>query len=50
MVVQNRWGDKRLVVTIYDAEYNKLRIKSRKIQVIDFDKECAVVADYLGKF
>ena len=50
MVVENRWGDKRLIVTIYDMEYNKLKVKSRKIQVIDFDKECAVVADYLGKF
>jgi hypothetical protein len=50
MVVENRWGEKKLIVTIYDTEYNKLKVKRRKIEVVDLDKECAVVVDYLGKF
>jgi hypothetical protein len=39
MVVENRWGTKRIVVTIYDKKFSKLRIKTRKIDVIDLDKE-----------
>jgi hypothetical protein len=36
MVIENRWGEKRLVVSIYDTKYNKLKIKRRKIDVINF--------------
>lgn len=51
MVVENRWGEKRLVVTIYDTKYNKLRIRKRKIEVIDFDKEKYIrPIEYVGQF
>lgn len=50
MVVQNRWGDNKLMVTIYDTEYNKLKTRSRTIKVVDLDKEGSAVADYLGSF
>ena len=50
MVVQNRWGDKKLVVTMYDIEYKKLKVLTRKIKIVDLDKERPVVVDYLGSF
>jgi hypothetical protein len=51
MVVENRWGDKRLVVTIYDKETQRLRAKTRKIETIDFDKEKYInPVEYLGRF
>lgn len=51
MVVENRWGEKRLVVTIYDKKYNRLRIKRRKIDIIDFEKEKYIQPiEYIGQF
>ena len=51
MVVENRWGEKRLVVTIYDKKFGKLKIRTRKISVIDFDKERYIQpVEYLGQF
>jgi hypothetical protein len=51
MVVENRWGEKRLVVTIYDKKYNKLRMKRRKIDIVDLDKEKYIQPiEYLGQF
>lgn len=51
MVVENRWGEKRLVLTIYDKKYNRLRIRTRKIDIIDFDKEKYIQPiEYIGQF
>ena len=51
MVVENRWGEKRLVVTIYDTKFNRLRIKRRKIDIVDLDKEKYVQPiEYVGHF
>jgi hypothetical protein len=51
MVVENRWGDKRLVVTIYDKKFNKLKVKTRKINIVDFDKERYIQpVEYIGQF
>ena len=51
MVVENRWGEKRIVLTIYDRKYNKLKIRSRKINVIDLDKERYIQPiEYIGQF
>jgi hypothetical protein len=51
MVVENRWGDKRLVVTIYDKKFNKLKVKTRKIDIVDFDKEKYInPVEYIGQF
>ena len=51
MVVENRWGEKRLVVTIYDKKFGKLRIKRRKIDIVDFDKEKYIQPiEYIGQF
>ena len=51
MVVENRWGEKRIVVSFYDKNYNKLKFKSRKIIVVDFDKEIYIKpVEYIGKF
>jgi hypothetical protein len=51
MVVENRWGEKRLVVTIYDKKYNRLRMKRRKIDIVDLDKEKYIQpVEYLGQF
>lgn len=50
MVVENRWGEKRLVVTIYDKKFGKLKIRTRKISVIDLDKERYIQpVEYLGQ-
>lgn len=51
MVIENRWGEKRLVVTIYDKKYNRLRIKRRKIDIVDLDKEKYIQPiEYIGQF
>ena len=51
MVVENRWGDKRLVITIYDKKFNRLRVRTRKIDIIDFDKEKYLnPVEYIGQF
>ena len=51
MVIENRWGEKRLLVTIYDKKYNRLRIKRRKIDIIDLDKEKYIQPiEYIGQF
>ena len=51
MVVENRWGEKRIVVTIYDKKFGKLRIKRRKIDVIDLDKEKYIQpVEFIGQF
>ena len=51
MVIENRWGTKRIVVTIYDKKFNKLRIKRRKIDVIDLDKEKYIQPiEFIGNF
>lgn len=51
MVVENRWGEKRIVVTVYDKKFGKLRIKRRKIDVIDLDKEKYIQPiEYIGQF
>lgn len=51
MVVENRWGTKRLFATIYDKKYNKLKIRTRKIDVIDLDKEKYIQpVEYIGQF
>lgn len=48
MVVVNRWGEKRLIVSIYDTKFNKLKIKRRKIDVIDFNVNNVPKVEYLG--
>ena len=48
MVVENRWGEKRLIVTIYDTRFNKLKIKRRKIDVIDLNSNSTPIVEYLG--
>lgn len=51
MVVENRWGEKRIVLTIYDKKYNKLKFRSRKIDIIDLDKERYIQpVEYIGQF
>ena len=51
MVVENRWGEKRLVVTIYDKKYNKLRIKRRRIDIVDLDNErYTQPIEFIGQF
>lgn len=51
MVVENQWSTKRLVVTIYDKKFNKLKIKRRRIDIIDLDKERYIQPiEYLGQF
>ena len=51
MVIENRWGEKRIVVTIYDKKFSKLRIKRRKIDVIDLDKEKYIQpVEFIGQF
>lgn len=51
MVVENRWGEKRIVLTIYDKKYNKLKFRSRKIDIIDLDKERYIQPiEYIGQF
>ena len=51
MVVENRWGEKRLVITIYDKKFNKLKVRTRKIDIVDFDKEKYIQpVEYLGQF
>ena len=50
MVVENRWGDKKLVVVIHDALHNKIKVKTRKIQTFDLEEETPKVVEYLGKF
>jgi hypothetical protein len=38
-------------VTIYDKKFSKLRIKTRKIDVIDLDKEKYIQpVEYIGQF
>ena len=50
MVIENRWGTKRIVVTIYDKKFSKLRIKRRKIDIIDLDKEKYIQPiEYIGQ-
>lgn len=48
MVVENRWGEKRLIVTIYDTKFNKLKVKRRKIDVIDLNSNSTPIVEYLG--
>lgn len=48
MVVENRWGEKRLVVSIYDTKFNKLKIKRRKINIIDLNANDMPKIEYLG--
>ena len=51
MVVENRWEIKRLVITIYDKKFNKLKVRTRKIEIIDFDKEIYInPVEYIGQF
>ena len=48
MVVENRWGEKRLLVSIYDTKYNKFKIKRRKIDIIDLNSNSMPMVEYLG--
>ena len=48
MVVENRWEEKRLVVSIYDTKFNKLKIRKRKIDVIDLNSNSMPIVEYLG--
>ena len=48
MVVENRWGEKRLIVSIYDTKYNKFKIKRRKIDIIDLVYNSMQGVEYLG--
>jgi hypothetical protein len=48
MVVENRWGEKRLLVSIYDTKFNKFKIKRRKIDVIDLNSNSTPTVEYLG--
>ena len=50
MVVENRWGEKRLVVSIYDSKFNKFKIRSRKIAVVDLNANDTPKIEYLGSF
>ena len=50
MVVENRWGEKRLVVSIYDTQYRKLKIKRRRIDTIDLVHNSTPNIEYLGNF
>ena len=50
MVVENRWGEKRLVASIYDTKFNKLKVKMRKIDVIDLVHSSTQGVEYLGNF
>ena len=51
MVVENRWGDKKLVITIYDKKFNRLRVKTRRIDIINLDEEkCISPVEYIGQF
>lgn len=49
MVIENRWGVKKLIVTIYDTKYFKLKVRTRKIDIINFEpKDSNVNVEYLG--
>jgi hypothetical protein len=48
MVVEDRWGEKRLLVSIYDTKYNKFKIKRRKIDIIDLNSNSMPIVEYLG--
>lgn len=50
MVVENRWGEKRLIVSIYDSKFSKFKIKRRKIDVIDLNSNSMPKIEYLGNF
>lgn len=50
MVVGNRWGEKRLIVSIYDTKYNKFKIKRRKINIVDLIHNSMQGVEYLGNF
>ena len=50
VVVENRWGEKRLVAYIYDTKFNKLKMRKRRIDVIDLCANSTPTVEYLGNF
>ena len=49
MIIENTWGTKRVVVTIYDKNTKKLKIRKRKIDIVNLDDTVLTPIEYLGE-
>ena len=49
MIIESAWGTKRVVVTIYDKNTKKLKIRKRKIDIVNLDDTVLTPIEYLGK-